>query len=503
MAKKKNVKSKDKNTFNISIRKFSKEMIKRFVTDNKEVYSDEDLNKVSQYIIDNIENTDKIDFVKDCDRAVFSQIINSFIDIRMAYNLTGDFSKYFTEIRDILVRELASTNNIGELLVLASSNSYTEIYDCLRKNNDKNINIECLKKTMTDITTFALHCLTFITKLKNNKINAIEFQNDKFTIEYTKETLFSKRELEFSNDLKNIGSYDCAEMFLYLSMDINEALVNYRNKSNTCVDGNKLNVYELFMLNENIIMPFFKEHDEFDFNFEGLSCLPDNRRYGIFSEGIRFDFKDKSEGINYVDMKETMEEIFFTVSLVNFKEMYYLSKRNYIRLIRENAYRGETEYYGNIINFDKKHFNPIENYNIKFRVNKELLKEAKTFDSMVKLLNIENVNINTTNKFSSKGVVNLAVIVFTCMYISYYDLKLFADAFTFKRIQNEKLKGTSKTDTYRVSHLRKLPSGFKRSEDAEVLARKAGFTNIPDGYTFVEEHIPFNDMQDKKKIIKI
>ena len=69
-------------------------------------------------------------------------------------------------------------------------------------------------------------------------------------------------------------------------------------------------------------------------------------------------------------------------------------------------------------------------------------------------------------------------------------------------IANNKASGYNRSSGFRVAHLRKLPVGEKASEEAKRNAKKDGFDNIPEGYTYVRESYSVND-KENKKIVKI
>ena len=67
---------------------------------------------------------------------------------------------------------------------------------------------------------------------------------------------------------------------------------------------------------------------------------------------------------------------------------------------------------------------------------------------------------------------------------------------------NEMIGWYKRTESFRIAHIRKLPVGSKMSENAKMEAKKAGFSYIEDGYTFVRAN-NLDKEPTEKKIIKI
>lgn len=79
-------------------------------------------------------------------------------------------------------------------------------------------------------------------------------------------------------------------------------------------------------------------------NLENIKIRPSNRKYGIFPDGIRFDFKNKDSGIDYIDMIETSTDISFIFKLKKHPGLMFISKNNQIDFFKKSISSSETEH---------------------------------------------------------------------------------------------------------------------------------------------------------------
>lgn len=498
-------KNGDKVIFNKAIRQLFNKMTRDFIKTFSKEFSFDDITNANNWIIDNINQIEDSKLINECNNNSISKIINSMYDIVLSYSINQNFSNFST-IRDNLLIELSSPNCIPELLSLSSSKAFFNVvntYDIFSNKNLKeannNINMKCVQSICVNLSIFSLYILSFKMKFKNYYIEELKKDNDKYTLVYSKKQLLTNKEIADILAIDKIRPHEQAQYYTKILINIQNITVTYGIKNENLKEHLLSDIYQLCFKSKSLEFPFENKDSNNLLDLDDLAILPSNRKYGIFSKGIRFDFKDKSSGIDYLDMIETPTDVSFTINLKNYKEMYFLSNTDAVQYIQEIV-KYKEEYNDDTTEILNKYLKPINQAKITLNISKDDLTAATNFTEISKSFNSVGISINKDSKESTGAYVNFIYISLICMYIAYYDHKLFSSSFTFKNINENERSSYKKIDSYRVAHLRKLPTGYKKSKEASLLAKKAGFDTIPEGYTFVEEH---KANTGSKKIIKI
>lgn len=504
--KTKKSKSGDKTTFNKALRQLFNKMLKDFIKKDSNEYSFDDITNANQWIIDNIYSIEDFTLIKECHNISISKIINSMCDILLSYSINKNFNNFST-IRDSLLKELSLKDSIPELLSLSSGESFSNImssYDIFLNENlrevPENINMKCVQSICANLSVFSLYILSFKIKLKNYYIQELKKDNDKYTLVYSTKPLLTNKEVIYIENIENKISYEQTQCYIKILMNIQNVTLGYGANNESVKEYILSDIYQLIFKSKSLTYPFENDNSNNPIELDDLAILPSNRKYGIFPEGIRFDFKNKSCGIDYLDMTETTKDITFTINLKNYNEMYSMSKADTVKYMQESV-KYKRKYNDDTTEILNKYLKPINEAKITLNIRKDDLIAATNFIDITKSFNSIGTSINKDTRESNGAYLNFIYISLVCMYIAYYDHKLFSSSFTFKDINENKRENYKRTDSYRVAHLRKLPTGYKKSEEASLLAKKAGFDMIPEGYTFVEEHKPTNS--SSKKIIKL
>ena len=230
--------------------------------------------------------------------------------------------------------------------------------------------------------------------------------------------------------------------------------------------------------------------------FDKLVNIPNGRKYAFSKAGVRFEFLNKEQNIDYIDMIETKDSISLNVYVINNGGFYITSK----------VYSG-AEWMVNAPN-KKLGRNDIREVDTKliripFYIRKEDLSSANTYEDMMRAVSSVGYSLVPDDNVIVHFMVGVMTLILCCIYSAYYDLNIFKSSLRLYNKSESHKSGYNRTSGFRVAHLKRLPVGSKASEEAKQNAKKEGFDVIPDGYTFVRASYATNPDNEVKKIIKI
>lgn len=350
-------------------------------------------------------------------------------------------------------------------------------------------------KIITDILfCFFLYATTFVLKHKNKKMNCFIEKDGHIEIKYENGQLLPNEIVES----------------LYESMKTNSTLTDKQHKSFQIVFESMHRIYSNY-LGRFIDDEFYEEdkgyldvkkeytfpiiNTEREISIEKLSQIPFNRKYAFSSSGIRFEFTNKKESIDHIDIVEKPDMFNINVFVINSGGINVV--KNYVNIDDEWGARKELLKNRKDINSEEKVNSKI--IRLPLYINKEKLKNAKDFDSIIKsfcILGYRPKPSQNTDKFYA----DIFRVVLNCLYSALYDLHIFKNTFTmYNKVASNK-GGYQRNSGFRVAHIRKLPKGQKISAESIQNAKKEGFVDIPEGYTFVKASIT---NETDKKVVKI
>lgn len=499
--KKNKQKKQTEDTFNTLIRKGAHRTLKKFIEKDANKFTQEELLEASSKIIDSIYSFEGLDYLQECDKRKVAEIIEALSDSILSYSINNSHSG-FTIIRDKLIKKIKSDNSrINELLLLCSNELFASLLE--EHNETIEFNVGKLEYTpfkaiLANVSTFSLYILTFVINLKNQNIVGLAKQKEKIVFKYSNGKILNQEQVDNLKSNLESGNLHPSQI-LYIIMSITYLVSNYNYGLEDTNKQTNLNtdIFSIYFdgINDEFVH-FLNENA--DINPDFLVGILDHRKYGIFPNGIKFDFKNKDIGIDTIEMHENQDKIKYSVSFRNNKNMKYLSKIDNINFLEKSLFYSKEKREKEIL----KYLKPIKDIDLYFTINKEDIKNSHDFKDLITKVETNGININKELSDSIYTYVSLIYTLLLCSYIATNDLKYGQKFFSIKEIEdkNTSLLKTKKESGYRVSHLRKLPTGYKNSKEALAAAKKAGFDKIPDGYTFVDEHIPANVPQ---RIIKL
>lgn len=486
MAKKKKKDNKKKSqSFSQTIRNFTLFLIKRRVYESNKTLKENEIFELTSILKEwylDINGEFVLNYV---DYLSFCNLIDYVNDIYMIAKNTSehDFNKQFKIIRDKFLEKFP-TKDTGIEYFLAI-NRLCSIFDRTSSKPDIDLYDKIEPLTFT-IFIMSLNLSASFYKLENKKIKEfVEKEPNKVVIKYSNEKFISDEEL------KNIN-------YCYLSDNINHDVLKFQSKLFLNID----NAFEKFMIkdvedefkdiNSSAIRiakdystsPFFRDNKCL-IPPEEISKIPNDRRYLCPEGGIKFEIINKDLNIDSIEMIEKKDKFLFNIYLIN-KGGIYISKGTRTSSLDdediEKPRPDEKEYTDKILK-------------IPFIISKEKFTENWHFDEI--LHEKMSVKIRLTIPFQQSASFTYTLLC--CIYLAYYDPFRFKGNIRMYNLRRNKKGGYERTDGFRIAHLRKLPEGYNCSKEAKLEAIKAGFNNIPEGYTFVSASNGKDNKNTKKK----
>lgn len=446
---------------------------------------------------------------------VFADLKNKFyiLDKKEVAGLIDDM--YFLEI----------FNYVEELFIMLYSNNtrlleYTEFYRKkiieLHKKNDiqyelfvymskvcfllENVGETVVEREISKLITdllfgFYQSILTYIHKFKNCKMKEFYEVEGKVYLKYDKIKAFPEELIDsIHSNLQNdilLTSKQQKLLIAYLE-GLNRVYSNFAGRHINPEFYEEMKGH--LSLESNYDVPLVDELEKY-VSIDKLFDLPNGRKYAFPNSGVRFEFLNKKKCIESIDMKESKDIIYFNVFLRNKGDISIKKVLNDDEFLKDDlAYNKALE------NFPDKKVTTSK-IKLPFYIRKESLGTIKTLKELPKIISVVGY-LPVKNNYSEILYNKLGLLILACLYCAYCDLNLFKDEIKLYNRANNKASGYNRSSGFRVAHLRKLPVGEKASEEAKRNAKKDGFDNIPEGYTYVRESYSVND-KENKKIVKI
>lgn len=338
--------------------------------------------------------------------------------------------------------------------------------------------------------------LTYVHKFKNYKMKEFYEKDNRVYLKYDKVKAFPEEliSLIYSNLKNDILLTDKQQKLLVTYMeDLNRVYSNF--------SGRHINpeFYEEMRghlsLESDYEVPLVDELERY-VSIEKILDLPNGRKYAFPNSSVRFEFLNKKKCVELIDMKESKDMICFNVFIRNKGDITIKKVVN------------DTEFWGDDPSRYKKALKTLPDEKVTtsklklpFYIKKKDLGTINALKDIPKIVNVIGY-LPIEGNYSEILYKKLVVLVLACLYCAYCDLNLFKDEVKLYNRASDKTLGYNRSSGFRVAHLRKLPVGEKASEDAKRNARKDGFNDIPEGYTYVRETYSIKD-NENKKIIKI
>ncbi|MCH5135633.1 hypothetical protein JMF89_00165 [Clostridiaceae bacterium UIB06] len=241
-----------------------------------------------------------------------------------------------------------------------------------------------------------------------------------------------------------------------------------------------------------VILIRSKVECEFMLADNNLEDILNNRKYDIGKNGAIIEFINKNKAVDFVEVLETEEEYYFKVRYFNIDDALYeydISRRE------ESKAKIDSRYIDNILSCKKEKVNNIINEIVKCGMERALHLFCQLF-SEHNYIFVHNHKAVRENRVTNQEYTNAqehkikqGFMLLNCLYVLYCDIKN-REVKIYSRKVEEDSNGTRVLrDTYRTAFIRKLHTGWKISDEAKNNAERLGVI-LPEGYTFVREHIP-------------
>ena len=348
-------------------------------------------------------------------------------------------------------------------------------------------------KAVTDfLFAFFQYSSTYVLKYKNKKVHSFVEKEGHVEIKYEKGQLMPTEIVE-----SLYGSIMNGE---YLNEKQNKAIVTV-NQSINRIYANFLSKFtnEEFYEEYKGFVVFEKQYTLPIINTEKevpigkLISMPENRRYIFPSSGVRFEFLNKRTNIDYIDIVESKNIVSVNVYVINNGGINII--KNYVNT--DNTPEDNINYSNRDINSRERITSKVIKF--PFYIKKDELKRATDEDSLYKSINVLGY-MPASSGATEDFFYDLFKLILNCLYSSYYDLNIFKSIIKMSNKSKGYSGGEHKSNTFRIAHIRRLPEGQKASKETLLNAKKQGFENIPEGYTFVRAHI---ENEPHKKIVKV
>lgn len=431
------------------------------------------------------------------DESIFMNLLNTSEDVILLFYIQNiNIEKEIEFLKNKMVNSLNQKGIHYDMLL------YTE-YMCKiikRQFSDNDsvykYNVETL--AVGDLLLFfARYISSYIEPFKNYKMINYYKTDEKFIkISYSKEQIFNEHEIDYlrncfiNNKLELLDDCKLTHLELRLREQFNFVFEAYHKKD--MAKEFKVEYSGVLSILKNYTFPLI-HNEKYIIDKDLFSKFPKERLYAQSKSGTRFEFLNKNQDIVYIDLIEDTNYIYSTVCV-----------KNNGGLILSNKYKSECELYKVALDLDLS--NQYQEQNIE----KEYLKiifclDKEDYINNIKYDNksghIKCLNYNMGNEGESSNFFNsLGILLWTCIYMIYYNPNLYKEEVKlFSRI-HDKTTGQTRQIEYRVPYLRKLPYNNVASKTALERAKKANFI-VPEGYTFVQE--VDKKKEQPKKIIKI
>lgn len=352
-------------------------------------------------------------------------------------------------------------------------------------------------KAITDLMfVFYQYASTYVLKIKNKKMKEFVKKGDNIEIKYDNANLISPEILD-STYTAIMNRLPVGEKQMAAIESVNASLHKiYSNYMSKDIHPDFFEETKGFIgLNKIYELPIVHDKEKM-ISFDDLVNIPNGRKYAFSKAGVRFEFLNKEQNIDYIDMIETKDSISLNVYIINNGGFYITNK----------VYSG-AEWMINASN-KKLGRNDIKDVDTKliripFYIKKEDLSNATTYEDMIRAVNSVGYSPVPDDDIAIHFMMSLIILILCCIYSAYYDLNIFKSSLRLYNKSTSNKLGYNRTSGFRVAHLKRLPVGSRASEEAKQNAKKEGFDVIPDGYTFVRASYATNSENEAKKIIKI
>ncbi|KZL89163.1 hypothetical protein [Clostridium magnum] len=462
-------------------------------------------------------------------------ILSDFEDFAF---LIGDHVRYKGTMNDILIHEK----------ILSNKDIKFVIQNAVQRLNSHNINLKELLDFFVDTTLFSnksplltflidtifLYVMILVTykiKIKNNKFLGLVERNESFEIKYGKDQVISKdafvklseieEKVEFVYSHKGFceffnSYFELSKSILQISVDkFRENIVklgpgfSYNEAKYVYLKESFSRAYPFIETKEFKINRIFNDpRESVECNFmlldNNLSDILGNRKYALGKNGAIIEFLNKNKAVDFVEVVENNEDYYFKVRYFNSKGILY---EHNINEVTSFARKVNLEYTDHIITCNKEEVNSLISKiaNDGLEANLKVISKLFQTCNYIFIVDYEAVkqkkitNQEYTNNHEHK--IKQGVMLLNCLYVLYCDIKN-----KEVRIYNRKIEDSPKGTrivraVYRTAYIRKLPEGWQVSDEAKSNAGRLSVI-LPDGYTFVREHIP-PERKDSKRVVKI
>lgn len=474
---------------NECIKSYPLSLIKNIINQIKDVYYRMDKREVDGLV-------DESYFM-----VIFNYVEELFLTIDIDKNI--DFVERSTYYRKKIV-EFHKDNDIKwELFIYINKVSVLlenpRLYENEKYNTERDLKIV---KAITDVLyCFYMYCFTYVEKVKNKKFKCFRKEDSHVVLEY-ENRIFAEPELlqgtyyAMSNRIPvTEKQYKCTASII---AEIDRIYANFVSQK---INADYYKEVQGFLTHKGETkLPIVYDESKM-LSEDLLNKIPFGRKYAFSSAGVRFNFLNKDDGVDYIDMVESKDSISLNVYLIN-DGNFYTTKRdvNGLDWVESEEIKAA---------MDKSFKKPIaekvtgKRIKIPFYMQKDSIKETDTiYDKLAYLSPIGYVPDKSDSK-SLELFTGLAKLVLCCIYCAYYDLNVFKGILNIggrERKNNENALPRHRASSFRVAHLRKLPVGRKASAESLANAKKEGFDYIEEGYTFVRAFVP---NENEKKVIDI
>lgn len=379
------------------------------------------------------------------------------------------------------------------------------------------------------IASYMMLLASYMIKIKNNKFLGLVEKDGVFKAKYGNEQILSKDTLiklsgiedkikfifknkvfvEFFNDFLKLPqstiSLDIAKDkkvvnklghgFEY-EKDRYVLLKKPFNSAYPFIQTKKFNVINASNTNRN------KVECEFMLADNNLEDILNNRKYAIGKNGAIIEFINKNKAVDFIEVLETEEEYYFKVRYFNINDALYeydISGRE------ESKAKINSRYIDNILSCKKEKVNNIINEIVKCGMERALHLFSQLFreHNYIFVHNHKAVRENSVNNQeytnAQEHKIKQGFMLLNCLSVLYCDIKN-REVKIYSRKVEEDSNGTRVLrDTYRTAFIRKLHTGWQISDEAKNNAERLDVI-LPEGYTFVREHIPVENKEIKRVV---
>lgn len=491
--KKKNVLNRDKE-FNLAVRAMSVTTIKMAIESLFIKYSEEELlNNIVEFK-DAVASFGDTRCFNYCSIEEVFIMIDKMQDIILSYSVSSEDKWFlFNQLKESIV-DFFEKEDIGVESIPIGYMISGMITNQLSDTNAEKI--ETLNELGTLFIFFVWYINTFTVKFKNKKIAEItEDSNNKINIKYINSVICDDKTVELVRKTNIDNRKSIGELFNLIVSEIVSPIKAFYSDEFIINNDNK-DIEMIIFTEKHTPCPFIKD-GKFLLSMDDIMNIPDKRKYGIPSEGTKFEFLNKDSGFDWIEMREIKESVVFKINLINKGNILYLDRKNHYDWITEVSSRNNIFDSSGAERFAK----PLIDKNLKLTmiIKKKDIYENNSLNEIVKKAKMTGTELYNDNRDTMYEMLNITLVCLSCMYLAYYNPNMLNGDVRLYNIVNKKKSGYKKGDSYRVPYIRKLPAGYKMSESALNEAKKEGFYNIPEGYTFVSAHEVKCSVDSKKK----